>query len=921
MNVFYLVDGSSYVFRAFYAISALSTREGFPTNAIYGFTRMLVKLVREAEARHLDDGVRIAVAFDIGKPTFRHALFADYKANRAACPPELVQQMPYFSQIVDALGIKSASREGYEADDIIATLVKRFASSDCKVIIVSGDKDLTQLIGEHVEMWDPMRDVWMDSQKVREKYGVAPGQMADYLALTGDSSDNIPGAKGIGPKSAEVLVNYFGSLDQMLENPEKIEEIENLRSKAKIKKCLECDAHQLRLSYQLVTLEEAVAPFNEMANIDEFKVQGVRQEVAEPLFKKLELEKLLESIAANGDVSGARNLESIYGGKDFKVIASDSLDSFADSLSASQSFAFDTETTSLDVRTCKLVGMSFSWQKDKAYYLPLISEPDGSKALDSERVKQVLGPIFSNPKIKKTGLNLKFDLSVVTQQGYFVDGIEFDCMLASYVLNPDKRQHGLSSLARIHLNEEMLPYKELVGSREHIGQVPLEDVANYAAHDAEASWQIRQVLDKLLGSRSFCSDSGEEGPSLRRVFEDIEMPLVAVLSSMELAGVRVDVGFLGELKKMFDDELAELRQAICSLAGEEFNVNSNQQLGSILFEKLGIPTAGVKKTKSGFSTDASVLNTLVGHHPIIEKIIEYRELFKLSTTYVDSLIQLSAPHTSRIYASFNQAIVATGRLSSSDPNLQNIPIRNERGRLIRKAFVAEPGCVLISADYSQIELRVLAHLCGDEDLRKAFYEGHDIHAQTAEEIFGTEGIGEAQKSQNRRIAKTINFGILYGMGAFRLANQLGVSRRDAQSYIDRYFERFPKVREYFDTLTAQLSRLGYVETLFGRRRYQQQVDASGRDSGYVMRSLLNTPIQGTAAEIMKLAMIKLHNALKQYGKKARIIMQVHDELIVEAHKSIAEEVRTVVEDCMESAVVLNVPLKVESNIGESWGEI
>lgn len=907
MKSLYLVDGSGYIFRAFYAIAPLSNAAGLPTNALFGFARMLVKLVKDVQAEY------IAVTFDTGQPTFRHHAYDKYKANRAECPAELVPQMPYFRKIVQAFGMPCFEQVGYEADDIIATITKKMAAQGHKVTIVSGDKDLTQLVNDQVVVWDAMRDISYDRETVKSKFGVFPEQIIDYLALRGDSSDNIPGVKGIGDKTAQALVNYFGSIDAMLARTAEIENIDGLRGKAAIRKKIEEGKDALELSRTLVDLHYDVPPYNENSDIEALHWHCADAELLVPLFEELNFSKLVASIPfVDGDkVAQVTQARAVTNQQNYEVVTPSSLAGIAEALSKVESFAFDTETSSLDVLTCEIVGISLSWQDRQAYYLPLRSGSSEDELLDLAEVQKLLGPVFANEKIEKRGSNLKFDIGVLEENGFCVQGQLVDTMLASYVLHSDGRQHGLKALAKKYLNETMLTFEELVGKRESIAELSVAEVAPYACHDADASWRLSHLLQQKLGPKQ------ATGASLCSLFETVEMPLVPVLSRMERNGIRVDPVLLQSLSEEFNHDLHCLEQQIYELAGEEFNVNSTKQLAVILFDKLGIPTTGLKKTKSGISTDASVLFKLKGQHPIVECLLEYRELFKLTTTYVDSLARLIHPKTGRIHASFNQAIAATGRLSSSDPNLQNIPIRNERGRRIRDAFIAQDGWMLISADYSQIELRVLAHLSGDKTLQDAFRHGEDIHLRTAKELFGEISSPDEMKEQ-RRIAKTINFGIIYGMSAFRLANELGISRKRAQEFIDNYFARYPNVLKYFSAVEKKIEQDGYVETLFGRRRYTDAIDVTGRDKGYVVRSLLNAPLQGTAAEIIKRAMATLAESLKSQSDRARMVLQVHDELVIEAREDVVAEISELVRRDMESAVELDVPLKVDVEVSRCW---
>ena len=917
MEPLYLIDGSGYIFRAFFAVQPLSTKAGLPTNALFGFTRMIIKLLKDCNAKY------IAVTFDTGKPTFRHQRYTEYKAHRPDCPPELVQQMPYFRKIVRALGIQSLEKEGFEADDIIATLARKLRSPDQKVIIVSGDKDLAQLVEDNIELWDAMRDIRYNALKVEEKFGVRPNQIIDFLSLTGDASDNIPGVKGIGPKTAQILIRELGGVEALLAEPGKIETLKDLRGAAGIRQKIESSLEMLRLSRELVTLDDRVDPYFSVDAVSSYEWPSVKGEELIPLFEELEFSSLLSSLpfpmtlptlgtstaSAFGIIEAAK--------KRYSTITPETLESFAKKLSGVSAFAFDTETTSLDVRNCKLVGISISWEPEVAYFLPLGSEIEPVQNLDATRVKSLLADIFRNPKIKKYGANLKFDVHVLTQHGYEVNGLAFDTMLASFLLHPDRGQHGLKALSQEYLHEHMASFKEIVGDAPSIAHVPMETVSRYACADADASFRLVEPLQKAIDAGS----KGPEAPSLRFAFEQIDMPLVSVLQRMEAHGIKIDVAFLTDLGNEFKTELQVLEEAIYQLANGPFNINSPKQLGEVLFEKLGLPTHGIRKTTHGYSTGADILAKLAEHHPIIAKIQEYRELFKLNSTYIEALKTIADPQSNRIHTSFNQAIAATGRLSSTDPNLQNIPIKTARGRRIRQAFIAGEGNTLIAADYSQIELRLLAHLSGDGTLIRAFQNDEDIHFRTACELFGEMIVRGERKSEFRRIAKTINFGIIYGMGAFRLASELKISRREAQRFIDDYFARYPNVRRYFDELERQSTALGYVETVFGRRRYAAEIDTGQRDSGYVQRSLMNFPLQGSAAEIIKLAMIQIDQKLVQHADKAAMLLQVHDELVFEVAEGQAESVREFVQKEMEGAAKLLVPLKVDISLGKSWGTV
>ena len=833
----YVVDGSGYIYRAFFAVAPLTNSKGLPTNALFGFARMIIKLLKDLQAHY------IAVAFDTKEPTFRHQMYAEYKANRDECPADLVQQMPYFRSIIDVLGIPVLEKAGVEADDIIGTLATRFGKDDQRVVVVSGDKDLMQLVNDYVEVWDAMRDLRYDAAQVRQKFGVGPERVVDYLALVGDSSDNVPGIKGVGPKGALSLLEAFGSVENLMkvaqEDPKKIEEIKGLRGAAAVREKIESGLDSLRLSYQLVQLDTKVSPFAESSSED-FRWHGPKLGEAEVLFEELEFSKILASIPLNhraldvgGDAGGAAGVlgnttassssaaNKLSGSKQYQIVTPESfpefVEKFTQALNSKPSFAFDTETTGLDPWSADLVGISISWIDNEAYYLPILPAifPGGEKAIAADAVRNALSPVFADAAIEKIGLNLKFDIEILNHFGMDVAGPLFDAMLASYVLSPDGRQNGLKALTLKHLKERMTTFEEMTAGKDSILEVDLATVGQYACHDADASYRLRAILERELGE-PVRDQQGKLVPSLRKVFEEIESPLVHVLVAMERIGIAIDAERLTKLGEEFLAEIQSHEKKIIELAGVEFNLNSPKQLSEVLFEKLQLPTQGVRKTSHGYSTDANVLAKFEEKYEIARELLEYRELFKLKSTYVDALVRLQNPQTGRIHTSFNQAIAATGRLSSSEPNLQNIPIRNPRGRKIREAFVAAPGCKLLSADYSQIELRVLAHLANDENLIAAFCHNEDIHSRTAREIFGEMAMATSaeEKSRLRRAAKTINFGVIYGIGASRLARDLEISKKQAQDYIDNYFGRYPRVRTYFDAVSEQLQKRGYSETLF-----------------------------------------------------------------------------------------------------------
>ncbi|MDD2944000.1 MAG: DNA polymerase I, partial [bacterium] len=898
---------SGYIFRAFYATPPLSNEQGVPTNAVYGFTRMLLKLLRDVSPKYL------AVAFDNKEPTFRHLMYPAYKSNRAECPADLVPQMPYFRRIAKLLGLTCLDKPGVEADDVIATLVRVYKKQGNPICVISGDKDLLQLVDEQVTVWDAMRDIQFDAARVEEKLGVPPTKVIDFLSLTGDTSDHIPGARGVGPKTASKLLQDLGSLEQILAEPAAIERLEDLRGKAGVRSKIESSLDEIRLSQKLVTLKDDVEPYVDWRELSALEIDGVDLEHATELFAELSFTNMIETLRDYGvHVAGAETLAANSNpAAQYEIVTEAGLADFSARLSQVSEFAFDTETTGLNIRHSTLLGISISWEEGKAFYLPLAPH-DGSEFLPIVEVKRVLGPIFANPAIKKVGLNLKFDTKVLHSAGFEVQGLDFDILIASYLLRPDARQQGLKQLAREVLHETMATYKEVVGVQNSLAEVPLEQVAQYAAADADFSLRLKRPFLAEL-------EAHENGVRLKSVFQQIEMPLVPVLAEMEEAGVMLDRDCLAGLREVLTIDLARLERNIYELAGGEFNLNSPKQLSEVLFERLGIPTRGIKRTKTSFSTDASVLSKLAEEHEIAVLLLEYRELFKLLSTYVESLDRLVDPETGRIHTTFNQTVAATGRLSSSDPNLQNIPIRGERGRMLRQAFIAPEGAMLLAADYSQIELRILAHLSQDTAFLEAFRSGEDIHQATGVEIFGAGRMASTEGKELRRIAKTINFGIIYGISPFRLSSQLGVSRREAGEYIDNYFKRYRQVREYLDEQERLVEESGVAVTLLGRRRVLSDVDATGRDAGYRQRSLMNFPIQGTAADIVKLAMIRTREALRLAGLKARMVLQVHDELVLEVPYDELEQAQSLVRMAMEDAVKLDVPLTVDMTVSPSWG--
>lgn len=875
----YLIDGTNYIFRAYYAIRHLSTSKGFPTNAIYGFTNMLLKLMREEKPAH------IAVVFDSGKPSFREEIYPKYKANREEPPDDLIQQFPHIPRIVEALNIPSVSIEGVEADDVIGTLAKKAVEEGHKVVIVTGDKDFMQLVDENIGLLDTMKERRIGPNEVVEKFGVPPAQVTDVIGLSGDSSDNIPGVHGIGPKTAIKLIKEFGSIENLIENAHKLEG----GLKDKIKE----DAKLAEMSKRL-----AVINTNVEIKIDPEKLTAKKpnQKLLHDILKELEFSALLSELTPKAGLSRE---------KYELIITERQLDSLCDKLKGAERFAFDTETTSLDALSAHLVGLSFSWAEGEAAYIPIgHTGLYAANQLDINKVLDKLRPIFADPKIGKIGQNCKYDMAVLAKYNITVKPIECDTMIASYVLNP-AGSHNLDNLAQQNLDHTNIKYEELTGKGKkeiNFSDVEVEKAAVYSCEDSDVTFRLYDIFMPQIRDSKF-----------RKLFFDMEMPLMHVLLKMELAGVKVDVELLKETGREFDEKLKVLEQKIYKEAGGEFNINSPRQLGVILFEKLGLP--GMKKTKTGFSTDVNVLNSLAEHHKLPALILEYRSLSKLKGTYIDALPLLVNTKTGRIHTDFNQTVAETGRLSSSDPNLQNIPVRTEEGRRIREAFIAEEGFVLMSADYSQIELRILAHIAGEKVLISAFKDNIDVHAVTAAGIFGAVQ-GKVTKEQ-RAVGKTVNFATIYGQSAFGLSKQLKIDPSVAQEYIDNYFKRYPSVAKYREEAIKKARHDGYVETLFGRRRYTPDINSkNGSIRQNAERMAFNTIFQGTAADIIKKAMVAIDRDL--VSKKARMIIQVHDELVFEVPENEVKDFKEFVNDKMCNVVKLDVPLVIDIGTGKNW---
>ncbi|MBW2039117.1 MAG: DNA polymerase I [Deltaproteobacteria bacterium] len=883
----FLIDGSSYIYRAFYAIRGLSTSKGIPTNAIFGFTSMLLKVLRD----HKPDGV--AVVFDAKGPTFRNKLYSDYKANRPDMPDDLAPQIPYIKNIVEAFRIPILEKEGYEADDLIGTIAKGAEREGLEVVIISGDKDFLQLVSEKITTLDTMKDAHMGLQEVKERFGVEPERLPDIMGLAGDSIDNIPGIPGIGEKTAADLIKRFGGLDPLLQKSRDMDEKE---IKKKIKESLRTYEDQALLSRELATIDIYV-PIEVRWN--DFLLSPPDEESLRAIFKELEFYKFLQELLPQKSIS--------Y--EDYHLITDEEgLKELLACLKEGETFSVDLETTSRDPINAMIVGFSFSARPHEAYYVPVGHDyPGAPPQLTQPLVLERLRPLLEDTQQGKYGQNIKYDYLVLRRHGVRLAGIKCDTMIASYLLNPTKRSHSLESIAQEYLEHQMITYKEVTKKGQGFQKVALQQAKEYSCEDADVTFLLAEMLLKKLE---------EEG--LKELFFQIELPLVEVLAEMELWGVRIKPDLLLELSKELEARLWGLKEKVFDLVGEEFNINSTQQLGKILFEKLRLPI--IKKTKTGYSTDVEVLQELAKEHELPRAVLEYRSLAKLRSTYADALPKLIDPSTGRVHTSYNQTVTATGRLSSSDPNLQNIPIRTEEGRRIREAFVPEDRWWMISADYSQIELRILAHLSKDATLIEAFQRGEDIHARTASEMFSLPP--DEVTPQMRREAKVINFGIVYGMSPHGLAKELGVEPKVAAEYIEEYFRRYHGVKAYIEGTLQEAREKGYVTTLYHRRRYLPEINSSNRSARqFAERTAINTPIQGTAADLIKMAMIRIYKSIKEGGFKAKMIIQVHDELVLEAPDDEVGEVEKMVKKEMEGVMELAVPLKVSVARGRNWGEI
>ena len=887
-NTLYLVDGSSYIYRAYHALPNLTNSAGEPTGALLGVANMLRRLLKDAESEN------IAVVFDAKGPTFRHEMYAEYKANRPPMPLELRQQVEAIHEVVRLIGLPLIEVSGVEADDVIGTLANRAAAAKMDCVISTGDKDMAQLVNDHVSLVNTMTDTAMDADGVVEKFGVTPAQIVDFLALTGDKADNIPGVDKCGPKTAAKWLNSWQDLDGVMANAEDM--------KGKIGEYLRAALEILPLSQDLATIR---GDLDLDVDVSELKRGPVDEVALREFLQHNEFNSWLRELGSE-ETTPTAGKEPEY----TTVLDLPGFNQWLDKLQNADLIAFDTETTSLDPMQAELVGLSFAIDAFEAIYIPVgHNYPGAPVQLDRDTVLEALRPLLEGDLPKKVGQHIKYDMNVLSRYDLAVQGVAFDTMLESYVLNSTGSRHDMDSLALKFLGHKTTHYEEIAGKgakQISFSQVSIEDAGHYAAEDADITLRLHQHLWPKLQAE----------PALEKVLQEIEIPLIPVLARMEQTGVLID----GETLRKQSSELArrmlELEAQAHEAAGQPFNLGSPKQLQQILFEKLELPV--IRKTPKGQpSTAEDVLKELAVNYELPKLILENRSISKLKSTYTDKLPEQINPHTGRVHTSYHQAVAATGRLSSANPNLQNIPIRTPQGRKIRTAFIAPKGSLVLAADYSQIELRIMAHLSGDKGLLKAFHDGVDVHRATAGEVFGADY--EKVTDDQRRAAKAINFGLMYGMSAFGLGRQLDISRPEAQEYMDTYFSRYPDVRTFMEETREQARENGYVETLFGRRLYLPEINASNmmRRQG-AERAAINAPMQGTAADIIKIAMIKVDDWLQTTKPGARMVMQVHDELVLEVEEKQLGLVSDAIVEHMSAAAKLNVPLVVDVGFGKDW---
>jgi DNA polymerase I len=890
----FLIDGSAVAYRSYYAFvrNPLINSKGENVSAVFGFTQTMLNILDTEKPDYF------AVVFDTPEPTFRHKLFDQYKAQRVAMPDDMVEQLPRIQEMLNALNVPTIALPGFEADDVMGTLAKTATNMNIFTVLVTGDKDLMQLVNARTVIFNPKRGgeatEWLDEKGVADKMGVQPAQIIDYLALAGDTSDNIPGVPNIGPKTALALLQQHGSLDNIYQNLEKI-------SAKRARENLELYREQAMLSYQLATIHCNVPLDVEIADL---KPAVIDHQRAFDFFQAMEFRSLANRFAPKAAVT-----EVAY----HLVNDPKSLTGLVETLQSLSIFAFDTETTDVDPMRAELVGLSFSWKDGEAYYIPVKGPKDlaeQAQILDVKMVLNLLRPVLENENIRKCGHNAKYDMLVLSQHGVQVQGLAFDTMVANYLINPSVRQHNLDALGLSYFNLIKITTESLIGSgknQKRMDEVPLDKIKDYACEDADVTWRLQTVLSARI--KEF---------ELQPLLETVEMPLVQVLMIMEQNGVALDTLYLARMSDELQIDLDRLEKYIYKLADVKFNINSPKQLAEILFEKLKLPHA--RRTKTGYSTDVAVLEELAFKHELPRQILEYRQLAKLKSTYIDALPRLVNLKTGRVHTSYNQTVAATGRLSSSDPNLQNIPIRTDIGRRIRQAFVSrDQNHVILDADYSQIELRIMAHLSNDDTLRSSFMNNEDVHARTAALIFNVDPVQVT--SDQRRKAKEVNFGIMYGMSAWGLAKRLGISNEEGDSFIKTYFAGYPGVQDFILRIIRDAREKGFVTTLLNRRRYLPEIKSDNRQMReFAERTAINTPIQGSAADLIKVAMVNIQNRLSGEKLDSKMIMQVHDELVFDVRKDELEYMKGLVKTEMEKAIQLNVPVRVDMGVGEHWLE-
>jgi DNA polymerase-1 len=883
----FLVDGHSLLYRSYYAIRQLSTSQGFPTNAIYGFISALRKIIDQEKPDYL------GVVFDVKGPTVRHEAYKDYKAHRKPMPDDLAVQIPVLKEVLHALRIPTAEFEKYEADDVLATLARQAAKKKIRSVIVTTDKDLLQVVDRSTTIYNPAKETTVDAAGVKDVFGVGADQVIDVLSLWGDPTDNVPGVPGVGEKTAKALIQEFGSVDNLLRN---LGRVKNPRIREKI----EQNRDLLELSRRLVTV---TCDLDVGLDLDAYALQEPDEKEALRLFQSLEFTSLL------GDFLKKPRPEK----KDYRVVFEESeLEALCDRITGVGAVALDTETDSPFPTRARLVGMSFALVPGEAFYLPLGHDYLGAPAqIPKDKAFSYLRPVLEDAAIRKTGQNIKYDAIVLRREHIHLGGIERDTMVLSYLLEPNWGKHGLDRLALTYLQTGKTPYESVVGKGKNqltMDKVDIDRVAPYACRDADLALELGTLLFEKVRERK-----------LDRLYDEIERPLIELLAQMEIWGVRVDPAVLRAMSQELQAELQSLEREIHELAGGAFNINSPRQLGSVLFHKLGLPATKKTRVTKGFSTSLDILEELAALHPLARLVLDYRQKTKLKSTYADALPELIDPETGRIHTSYNQTVASTGRLSSSDPNLQNIPARGEWGPRFRRAFIADKGHRLLAADYSQIELRILAHLSEDPALVETFSTDRDVHDETARLVFAGEAGLPAEET--RRRAKVINFSIIYGTSAFSLAKELQTSTAEAQSFIDRYFEQHPLVRNYLDRIVAEAKDRGYSETIFGRQRQVPELRQSDKMTQQAGRRIaLNMPIQGSAADLIKVAMLRIWDDLRARRLRTRMILQVHDELVFEVPSAEKAEVEKIVRDRMENVCDLRVPLKVRLGWGPNWAD-